>query len=137
MAAFIGNSEHKVDRKGRVSVPAAFRQELIGQTFNGIMAYPSRRGTAIEACGIDEMNQKINELGFDVLDEGTAKKPSPVFYKLQKLPFDPEGRVMLPPSLRARAQIEDQACFVGIGKYFQIWSPHLLAAYCDEQEDGE
>ncbi len=128
-AAFFGSSEHKVDRKGRVSIPAAFRQELTGQTFAGIVAFPSRRGAAIEACGADEMTQKIKAMDFDLLENTAADEPPAIYYDLQRLPFDPEGRIILPASLREFAGIEDQTKFVGIGKTFQIWSPRVLTEH--------
>ncbi len=55
MAVFIGTFENKVDRKGRVSVPAQFRQTLAAQSFQGIVAFRSYRADAIEACGFDFM----------------------------------------------------------------------------------
>ncbi|MCH7957248.1 MAG: MraZ N-terminal domain containing protein [Proteobacteria bacterium] len=57
MAVFIGTFENKVDLKGRVSVPAQFRQTLAGQSFpnqsfQGIVVFRSYRAAAIEACGL-------------------------------------------------------------------------------------
>ncbi|MEE8505288.1 MAG: MraZ N-terminal domain-containing protein, partial [Kiloniellales bacterium] len=57
MAVFIGTFENKIDRKGRVSVPAPFRLTLAGQSFQGIVAFRSYRAAAIEACGIDFMER--------------------------------------------------------------------------------
>lgn len=127
MAVFIGTFENKVDRKGRVSVPATFRQSLSGLTFTGIIAFPSRRAAAIEACGMDLMEQLIAEqASVNLLSEQPDGPASPLFYDLQQLPFDGEGRVIVPPSLREFAGITGQATFVGVGKLFQIWDPQRL-----------
>ena len=70
MATFIGTFENKVDKKGRVSVPATFRQALAGQGFQGIVAFPSHRADALEACGMDfieEMKSRMD--GFDLFSD--------------------------------------------------------------------
>jgi MraZ protein len=108
-------------------VPATFRQSLAGLTFPGIIAFPSRRAAAIEACGMDLMEQLIAEqTSVNLLSEQPDGPASPLFYDLQQLTFDGEGRVILPPSLREFAGITAQATFVGVGKLFQIWNPEHL-----------
>ena len=39
------------------------------------------------------------------------------------LPFDREGRVLLPDLIRKKAQLENDALFVGMGRKFRIWEP--------------
>ena len=55
MALFMSTYVNKVDRKGRVSVPATFRTALADQSFDGIVAFPSLEYDALEATGIDTM----------------------------------------------------------------------------------
>jgi len=50
MALFLDTFVNKLDRKGRVSVPAAYRQQLASQPFQGIVAMPSFKHRAIH-CG--------------------------------------------------------------------------------------
>ena len=50
MALFLDTFVNKLDRKGRVSVPAAYRQQLASQPFQGIIALPSFKHPAIH-CG--------------------------------------------------------------------------------------
>src|SRR3546814_7292752 len=57
--------ENKVDQKGRVSVPAAFRTALAGLSYRGIVAFPSHRADAVEGCGIDILellNARVQEI---------------------------------------------------------------------------
>src|SRR5581483_12278244 len=57
VALFLSTFVNKVDRKGRVSVPATFREALAGQAFNGIVAYRSFKLPSVEASGIDRMEE--------------------------------------------------------------------------------
>jgi MraZ protein len=41
------------------------------------------------------------------------------------VPYDSSGRIILPPMMRRKGQIEDQALFVGVGGTFEIWNPKL------------
>lgn len=123
----MGTFENKVDRKGRVSVPATFRQVLGTQSFAGIVAFPSHRANALEACGIDFM-EELNEnmTGFDLFSDPHDDLAFTIFADSQQLSFDGEGRIVLPPNLAQHAGITDRAAFVGKGKTFQIWEPEAL-----------
>ena len=130
MAVFIGTFENKIDRKGRVSVPALFRASLSGVSFQGILAFPSREGGAIEACGMDYMEQLIAEQDqVNLLNQSSAGSVAPIFYDLHQLAFDGDGRILLPADLRQHAGLDGQATFVGVGKLFQIWDPERLSSY--------
>ena len=55
-----------------------------------------------------------------------------IFGASVQLPFDGEGRVILPQHLCGHARLGDQAAFVGRGATFQIWEPESLRAFQDE-----
>ncbi len=130
VAVFIGTFENKVDRKGRISVPAAFRQPLTGSSFQGIVAFPSRRAPAIEACGIDFLEQLVaDQMDVDLMSDDAEDPAAQIFYELEKLGFDGDGRITVPSSFREIAGITDAATFVGVGKLFQIWQPERLAEH--------
>lgn len=133
MTSFLSTFVNKVDRKGRVSVPAPFRAQLAGQSFHGIIAYPSFTDPAIDAIGRDLLEQ-MNTRRFDrTLDEGDfeavlaggggGEMVETVMALATELPFDGEGRIVLPPKLAETAGITDHAAFVGRGSRFQIWAP--------------
>ena len=124
---FIGTFENKVDRKGRVSVPATFRQALASQSFNGIVAFRSYRADAIEACGMDFI-EKLNERvsSYDFFSETQDDLATMIFADSLQLPFDSVGRIILPASLIEHAGITERAAFVGKGRQFQIWQPAAL-----------
>jgi len=127
VAVFIGTFENKVDQKGRVSVPAVFRQSLAGLSFSGIVAFRSHRADAIEGCGMDFMEQMIARVSeIDLFSETHDDLATTVFSDSQQLPFDGTGRIMLPQGFREHAGITDRAAFVGMGQLFQIWEPSAL-----------
>jgi len=130
VAVFIGTFENKVDRKGRVSVPAQFRQTLVGQSFPGIVAFRSYRAAAIEACGIDFM-ERLNDsiASMDLFSDAHDDLAATIFADSMQLPFDGEGRIILPPRLAEHAGIGERAAFVGKGPVFQIWEPGALESY--------
>ena len=124
MALFLSTFINKVDRKGRVSVPATFRAALKGQSFNGVVAFRSYREAAIEACAMDRMEQF--SAGLDALDQFSDDQDalaSTIFADAHQLALDGDGRVVLPPLLSEHARIADSAAFVGRGATFQIWNP--------------
>ena len=130
MAVFIGTFENKIDRKGRVSVPASFRRRLEGQSFNGIIAFPSHRDKAIECCGSDFIDQLTGGMdNYNLFSDQHSALSTSIFADGHELAFDIDGRVILPEELRAFAGITDRVAFVGKGRLFQIWEPNSAAQH--------
>lgn len=135
MALFLSTYTNKVDKKGRVSVPAPFRAALSGQHFPGIVAYGSFVHPCIEACGmerIERLSESIDSL--DPFSETRDAFATHILGGSVQLAFDGEGRVMLPEALLKKAEIMDQAVFVGKGQTFEIWNPNTFAAYAGKAE---
>jgi MraZ protein len=127
---FLSTFEKQIDKKGRVSVPASFRAVLTGQHFSGIVAYSSFVNPSIEACGmgrIEKLYQRIESL--DPFSEERDAFATAILGGSVQLPFDGEGRVVLPEGLLASANIRDAAIFVGKGETFEIWAPDAFRAY--------
>jgi MraZ protein len=128
VALFMSTYVNKVDRKGRVSVPATFRAQLIGSSFPGIAAYPVLGEDVLEAAGVDRM-QAISAASDDPEQpEDQRELYRGILSRAQLLPFDPEGRILLPERFVAYAHITESAAFVGRGPTFQIWEPDRFAA---------
>ncbi|MDA8230495.1 MAG: division/cell wall cluster transcriptional repressor MraZ [Magnetospirillum sp.] len=129
MRLFLSTFVNKVDKKGRVSVPATFRASLADQPFTGIVAYRSFTGACIEGCGMDFM-QRLSESAqhFDAYSAEQEDLTALIFADARQLAWDPEGRILLPEDLMAHAGIADAAAFVGKGQTFQIWEPQAYRA---------
>jgi MraZ protein len=132
LALFLSTFVNKVDRKGRVSVPAPFRNALAGQSFAGIIAFRSFKLPTIEGSGIDRMEEMSARI--DALDEFSEDRDalSAIFADALQLPFDGEGRIVLPPALAEHAGFSENAAFVGLGKTFQIWEPQRFEQHQKE-----
>jgi MraZ protein len=124
---FLSTFVNKVDRKGRVSVPATFRAAVADQSFPGIVVFPSFKYEALDASGIKRMEEMRARL--NILDEFSDEHENlgMLFADSQALPFDTEGRIVLPENLARYAHITESAAFVGLGNSFQIWEPDRFA----------
>lgn len=134
MALFVSTFINKVDRKGRVSVPASFRAALASQMPQGIVVYPSFTAAAIEGCGNDHLEKLADSTtaAFDLFSPEQEEINSLIFGSSYQLTWDPEGRVVLPEDILAHANITDLAAFFGKGHTFQIWEPEALKTYKEE-----
>lgn len=136
MALFLSTFINKVDKKGRVSIPAQFRSVLTDSSFNGVVAYPSFVHPCIEACGIDRI-ERLSE-SIDSLDPYSDERDAfaaTILGGSVQLAFDGEGRVMLPEELMQDAHISSHACFVGKGATFEIWEPDSFKVYSEKARD--
>lgn len=130
MALFLSTYTNKLDKKGRVSVPATFRAAISSQNFTGIVAYPSFVNPCIEACAIDRietLSESIDSL--DPFSEERDAFATSILANCVQLPFDSEGRVNLGESLIAEASIDDLVVFVGKGATFEMWNPKDFEKY--------
>ena len=59
---FLSSYENKLDKKGRVSVPATFRSYLNSLGYNGFISYPSFSNPALEACSQDRIEKLSNTI---------------------------------------------------------------------------
>tara|TARA_B100000427_G_C15021190_1_gene382653 strand:- start:15 stop:470 length:456 start_codon:yes stop_codon:yes gene_type:complete len=121
---FLSTYENKIDKKGRVSVPASFRSHLSNLGYNGVVCYPSFNNQSIEAWPQDRV-EKISD-AIDALNPFEEKKDyfaTSVLSESVNLQFDSEGRISLSEKLLKHAKIKNIMLFVGQGKTFQIWEP--------------
>ena len=121
---FLSSYENKIDKKGRVSVPANFRSYLNSMGYNGFITYPSFNHVALEACSqdrIEKLSKTIDSL--NPFEEKRDFFATSILSDSENLQFDTEGRVSLSEKLLDHAKIKDRILFVGLGKTFQIWDP--------------
>ena len=121
---FLSSYENKIDKKGRVSVPATFRSYLSSLGYNGFISYPSFNYSALEACTQDRLEKLSNSIdNLNPFEEKRDYFATSILSESVNLHFDTEGRVSLTDKLVEHAKIKNNILFVGLGKTFQIWEP--------------
>lgn len=128
MALFLSTYLNRIDKKGRVSVPATFRPALTAPDFSGFVAFPSVKLAALECCSYARMQEMSDR--HDTLPQFSEQHENLALYfsEAQLLAFDGEGRISLTETLCRHAGITDTVAFVGNGKTFQMWEPQQLTA---------
>ena len=127
---FLSTYVNKVDRKGRVSVPATFRSTLATHREpNLVVLFPSNRSPALDGTGsdyVEEMKDRLETLEqFSDEHENLAL----IFADAHPLTIDGEGRIVLPEVLKEHARISTDVAFVGLGAMFQIWEPRQYSEH--------
>lgn len=113
-----GEYGHNIDAKGRLIIPAKFRDEL-GERFvvtkgmeHCLYVHPEEQWKAFE--------EKLNEL-----PTTTDKNARQFAYFFQgsavDADLDKQGRILIPQTLRSYAGIEKEVIFIGMGKRAEIW----------------
>ncbi|HRK18181.1 MAG TPA: division/cell wall cluster transcriptional repressor MraZ [Hyphomicrobiaceae bacterium] len=144
MLRFVSTFTNRLDAKGRVSIPAAFRAVLERDVYRGpeaaegdrsavsVYCYPSLDAPALDAGG-ERLATAIDGLLAGLPDYSDERDELSValYGDVHLLAVDADGRIVLPEALRAHADLEAHVTFVGLGQKFQIWSPERFAARRD------
>ncbi|MGY9048329.1 MAG: division/cell wall cluster transcriptional repressor MraZ [Rhodobacterales bacterium] len=146
---FRGESQHKVDGKGRVSIPASFRRVLEASDPNWteglnpelVIVYGDHRRKFLECYTIEAMEEVEDQI--DALPRGSMERKM-----LERLftgqshttSVDETGRLVLPIKVRQKIGLEGEAFFIASGDTFQIWKPETYeteeVAKTEEWLDG-
>ena len=127
---FLSTYENKLDKKGRVSVPASYRSYLSSLGYNGVVCYPSFNNQALEACALNRI-EKLSD-AIEALNPFEEKRDifaTSVLAESVNLQFDTEGRILIPHKLLKHTKIKSSILFVGQGKTFQIWEPNAYEKF--------
>jgi len=134
---FRGESHHKVDAKGRVSIPASFRRVLEsgdpdwtdGLNPNLVIVYGDHRRNYLECYTINA----IEEVDDQIADLPRGSKERRMLERLfsgqsHATQVDETGRLVLPAKLREKIGLSAEAFFIATGDTFQIWEPEAFGA---------
>jgi MraZ protein len=129
---FMGEFQHSIDEKGRIIIPAKFR-ELLGTSFvvtrgldHCLFVYPMEEWSLLE--------QKLKSLP---LMKADARAFSRFFFSgATEVEWDKQGRVNLPSNLRQYAKLEKECVIIGVSNRVEIWSKETWAEYYDTSEQS-
>jgi MraZ protein len=116
---FLGQFVHSLDTKGRLAVPARFRASLEAGV---VVTRGIDRCVAAYPIPVwEELAGKISAL--PMTDSNARQFRRMVFAQAANLTLDRQGRIGIPPDLRAYADIDRDAVIIGVHSSFEIWSP--------------
>jgi len=127
----MGEYLHTIDTKGRLIIPAKFR-EALGEQFivtrgldNCLFAYPLAEWNALE--------QKLRELPSN---QPAARAFVRFFFSgATECELDKQGRILLPANLREYAKLEKNLVLVGVASRVEIWDEALWTDYSRQAEN--
>lgn len=129
---FMGEYRHTIDEKGRIIIPAKFREEL-GATFvvtrgldHCLFGYTLAEWTQLE--------QKLKALPANKAD---ARKFTRIFFSgACEVEVDKQGRINLPDHLCEYAHLEKECIVIGVSSRIEIWSEVEWTQYYTDSEDS-
>ena len=119
---FLSTFETKIDKKGRISIPARYRS-LLEKSEEELILFSTPESNYVQGCGNNyikrlwetnlELDQISNEALYiqDILSDSIHAK------------IDAEGRILLSEKLIEIAKLTSTVLFAGRGETFQIWDP--------------
>ena len=123
--SFLGRHDHTIDKKGRLSVPAAYRAEILRRSEmpsiltsydNHLALYPHEywreniEGGLARISEWDKEGQAIRRL---IVGGAT------------ECPIDSQGRILIPSNLREHAKLQSKVTLVGVLDFVEIWDTDL------------
>jgi MraZ protein len=137
MTRFVGTHQGKLDRKGRISVPAKFRAALDAADTKDIVAWPSHQYPCIEARSTRDFEALVRSI--QELPRFSPEREAfeaGIIADSHELRVDGDGRMVLPEELIAGIGLTESVTFLGKGDRFEIWdsatsTAHLAAAKAD------
>lgn len=131
---FSGTYSHNIDPKGRVTIPSAYREALgedftlgLNNDFNALALYPAAKWK--------EIGDRLNRIP-DTDARGMAYVRLIKAFSFPNQKLDAQGRVLLPATLRQKAGMDRAICFVGVGRYLEIWDEARFMSICAQAEDN-
>ena len=130
---FLGQYFHTVDEKGRITIPAAFRDVFVDGAYI--------------VQGFDKNLRLLTEPVFEAMAEKviSMSETQPKIRKLKRLIFsnsgrvelDSLGRVLVPQFLRDFAELKNEVVIVGVGNAIEIWSQPAWQGQLNDLSDSE
>lgn len=118
---FSGEFEHKIDKQGRVSIPARFRN-----AFSSGIVISRGFDKCIVGYTLEEWNKVADEISKIPTTSTLGRKVARfTFSNAYTLEVDNHGRVLIPNPLRSYAQIKETCSLIGTGKLLEFWAQEL------------
>ncbi len=131
---FLGQYQHNIDNKGRLTIPARFREQLASEGAFITQGFDQNL-MLLTTQSFDEIYQRVNRLS--MTSEVARKLKRLIFSNANQVDVDKAGRILIPQYLRSAAILDGEAMVVGVGDYVEIWSPILWEDQITQLQDAE
>lgn len=131
---FLGQYYHNLDGKGRLTIPARFR-ELLGEDAAYIMQGFDNNLMVLPTAAFEALSRRANDT--NLADPAARLLRRLIFSTANHVEVDRAGRILVPQFLRQNAGMDSEAVVVGVGDYFEIWAPERWNQQVDQLQDVE
>ncbi len=128
-SVFRGHFRHTVDPKGRLSIPAKFR-ELLGDGFGDkLVIAPNGRGAldVFPERNWKELEERVNRL--PKLDPHRRQFQYQYLSKGQDVTLEPQGRIQIPLDIRQSESLAKDVIIIGMQERFEVWNSERWTHY--------
>ena len=116
---FLGQYRHTVDDKGRLTIPARFREMMTDGAYLALGFDRNLMGLTPDA--FQTFSTRV--YGMSLTNPAARQLRRLFFSGATRVGADKIGRILLPSFLREKTGIDGEVMIVGVGDYFEIWSP--------------
>lgn len=126
---FIGEYQHKLDDKGRLTIPSSLREQLkenfyITRGMDGCLFLFAEKEFL-------EMSEKVNQLR---ITNKSSRGFARLFYSgAVKVSLDKQGRILIPPRLREYSNISSEVMIIGVFSRLELWDLESWENYNDDK----
>jgi len=131
---FLGRFYHNLDDKGRLTVPARYRDLLVPDG-DFVMQGFDKNLLVLPQAAFEAFSRDVSRMS--MTDSTSRLLRRLVFSTADRVEIDRAGRILIPQFLRQFAGIDTSVVMVGAGQYFEIWSPEAWGVQDEQLQDSE
>ena len=131
---FLGQYYHNIDDKGRLTIPARYRELIQSDGAYLLQGFESNL-IILPSPYFDILSHRVNRTSFT---DPTARALRRLFFATaSQVELDKLGRILIPQFLRQHAGLDSEAVVAGLGHYFEIWSPTFWSSQIEQLRDPQ
>lgn len=131
---FLGQYRHNIDEKGRLTIPARFRDLLAAEGAYVLQGFDNNL-MVLTVPTFEAISKRVSQMS--LTDPSARLLKRLIFSTADRVEVDRAGRILIPQFLRRSAGLDGEAILVGVGDYFEIWAPSVWEQQVDQLQDVE
>jgi len=130
---FLGQYQHNLDSKGRLTIPSRYRDLLVEQGAYVTQGFDTNL-MIWTVSAFETISKEVNRVS--ITDPNSRLLRRLIYANGEKLEVDRAGRILIPQYLRQFAGLDSEVVIVGVGDFFEIWSPAMWAQQLAQIQDS-